>query len=73
MNKSNRFGMVYMGSKEQILHLISYIFEREYKKKNFIDMFSGGLSVSSFAIQKSSYFVYSNDYNIYVIALQKRL
>lgn len=73
MNKSNRFGMVYMGSKEQILHLISYIFEREYKKKNFIDMFSGGLSVSSFALQKSPYFVYSNDFNRYVIALQKAI
>jgi len=70
---SDRYGIVYLGSKEKILDLIKYIFEREYKQKNFIDLFCGGLSVSSFALQKTKFNVYANDLNHFVIALYKEL
>lgn len=69
----DRYGLVYMGSKEKILHLIRYIFEREYKKENFIDLFCGGFSVSNFALQKTNFNVYSNDLNKYVIALYEEV
>lgn len=64
-----RYGIVYMGSKEKILHLIDYIFYREHKKKNFIDLFCGGFSVSGFALQRTGFNVYANDLNHYVISL----
>jgi site-specific DNA-adenine methylase len=70
---SKRYGMVYMGSKEKILHLIHYIFEREYRKKYFIDLFCGGLSVSSYALNNSHFEVIANDINKYVIALFKAI
>lgn len=70
---AKRYGMTYLGSKEKILHLIRYIFEREYKKKFFIDLFSGGFSVSSFALQKSNFFVIANDLNTHVVELQNEL
>ena len=70
---SKRYGIVYMGSKEKILNLINYIFEREYKKKTFIDLFTGGFSVSSFALQRTNFNVISNDLNKYVIALYEEL
>lgn len=70
---NRRYGMVYMGSKEQILHLIRYIFEREYKKRYFIDLFCGGFSVSNFALVNSNYIVFANDINKYLIALIKAI
>lgn len=70
---TERFGIVYLGSKEKILHLINYIFEREYKKKYFIDLFCGGLSVTGYALQKSNFQVIANDLNKYVIALYQEI
>ena len=70
---SKRYGIVYMGSKEKILDLINYVFEREYKKKTFIDLFTGGFSVSSFALHRTNFNVISNDLNKYVIGLYKEL
>lgn len=66
---SDRYGIVYMGSKEKILDLIDYLFEREYKKKTFIDLFAGGFAVSGFALNKTKFNVISNDLNRYVIGL----
>ena len=68
-----RYGIVYMGSKEKILHLIEYVFNREYNKKNLIDLFCGGLSVSSFALQRTRFNVYANDLNHYIISLYRDL
>jgi len=68
-----RYGMVYLGSKEKILNLIGYMFAREYKKKFFIDLFAGGFSVSSFALQKTNFSVISNDLNHHVMALHEEL
>lgn len=70
---NTRYGIVYMGSKEKILDLINYMFEREYKKKTFVDLFTGGFSVSSFALHKTNFNVISNDLNKYVIGLYKEL
>lgn len=64
-----RYGIVYMGSKEKILFLIRYILEREYKQEYMIDLFCGGLSVSSFVLQNSQKKVIANDLNHYVISL----
>jgi len=66
---SKRYGIVYMGSKEKILSMIDYIFQREYKKKTFIDLFTGGFSVSSYALQRTKFNVVSNDLNHYVTGL----
>jgi len=49
------YGMPYMGSKEKILNLIQYIFDREHKKKYFIDLFCGGLCVSHYAVEKTKF------------------
>jgi site-specific DNA-adenine methylase len=68
-----RYGMIYMGSKDKILGLIRYIFEREFQKKFFIDLFSGGFAVSSFALQKTNLFVIANDLNEHVVDLQREL
>ncbi len=68
-----RYGIVYLGSKEKILHLIDYIFQREYKKKNFIDLFAGGLSVSGYALAKTKMDVFANDLNQYIIALYEEI
>lgn len=68
-----RYGIVYMGSKEKILNLIMYIFERQYKNKTFVDLFAGGLSVSSFALQRTKFDVVANDLNKYIIALYNEI
>ena len=70
---AERYGIVYMGSKEKILHLIRYIIEREYEKKYFIDLFCGGLSVTSYVLQHSQMNVIANDLNKYVIALYREI
>lgn len=71
--KESRYGIVYLGSKEKILHLIDYILHREHNKKYFIDLFAGGLSVSAFALKHSNMKVIANDLNPYVIAFYKEL
>ena len=63
------YGMPYMGSKEKILNLIQYIFDREHKKKYFIDLFCGGLCVSHYAVEKTKFNVIANDLNKYNIDL----
>jgi len=68
-----RYGIVYLGSKEKILHLIDYILHREHEKKYFVDLFAGGLSVSAFALKHSNMRVIANDLNPYVIAFYKEL
>lgn len=70
---AERFGIVYMGSKEKVLHLIRYIFEREYKKEYLIDLFCGGFSVSNYALLKTNFKVIANDANKYVISLYEEL
>lgn len=70
---SKRYGIVYMGSKEKILSLMDYVFQREYEKKYMIDLFCGGLSVSNYALYKTNFQVIANDLNKYVIALHKEL
>lgn len=68
---NERYGIVYLGSKEKILHLVKYIFEREYKKEYMIDLFCGGLSVSAYGVKRSKFNVLANDLNKYTIALYK--
>lgn len=70
---SDRYGIVYMGSKEKILDLIKYMFEREHKKEYFIDLFCGGLSVSNYALNTTRFTVVANDLNKYVTSLHKEL
>jgi site-specific DNA-adenine methylase len=70
---SKRYGIVYMGSKEKILHLIGYVLDRHFKAKYFIDLFAGGFSVSSYAIQKTKMNIIANDLNPYVIALYNEI
>lgn len=65
--------MVYMGSKEKILDLMKYMFEREYKKKYMIDLFCGGLSVSNFALETTHFQVIANDLNNYVVSLHREI
>src|SRR3990167_5368377 len=67
------YGIPYQGSKEKILHLIQYIFEREYKKKYLIDPFCGGFSVCAYALEHTKFKVLANDLNKYVIALYKEI
>ena len=67
------FGIPYMGSKEKILSLINYIFQREHKKKYFIDPFCGGFCVSAFALERTKFKVLANDLNEYVIDLYKEI
>ena len=62
-----------MGSKEKILHLIDYIFQREHKKKYFIDPFCGGVCVSAYVLENKKFKVLANDLNHYVIALYKEM
>ena len=69
----DRYGLVYLGSKEKILHLIDYILEREHKKKHFLDLFAGGLSVSAYVLKHSNMNVVVNDLNKYVIALYQEI
>jgi len=71
--KEQRYGIVYLGSKEKILHLIDYILHREHSKKYFIDLFAGGLSVSAYALKHSNMNVIANDLNPYVIEFYKEL
>ncbi len=66
---SERYGIVYLGSKEQILHLIEYVFQREYKKKYLIDLFVGGFAVSGYALRTTHFEVIANDLNKSLIAL----
>ena len=68
-----RYGLIYLGSKEKILHLIDYILQREHNKKIFIDLFTGGFSVSAFVLKNSSMRVVANDLNEYVMAFYKEL
>jgi len=70
---SKRYGIVYMGSKEKILSLIDYIFEREQNKKFFIDLFAGGFAVSGYAIATTKFEVIANDLNEYVIDLYREI
>jgi len=67
------YGIPYMGSKEKILGLIQYIFDRESNKKYFIDPFCGGFSVSAYALENTKFRVYANDLNEYVIDLYKEI
>ena len=68
-----RYGLVYMGSKEKILHLIEYILQREQDRETFVDLFCGGLSVSAFVLKHTEMNVVANDLNHYVIALYREL
>ena len=68
-----RYGIVHLGSKESILHIIRYIFEREYRKKNFIDLFCGGLSVTNYALLHTNFNVFANDLNIYLMSLYEAI
>lgn len=69
-----RYGIVHMGSKEDILGLMSYMFEREYNKKYFIDLFCGGLSVSGYCLKHyKNKKVIANDLNKYTIALYEHI
>ena len=43
------------------------------KKEYFIDMFCGGLSVSSYVLQRTNFNVIANDLNKYVIALYEEM
>lgn len=70
---SKRYGIVYMGSKEKILHLIKYVLERHYEDTYFIDLFAGGFSVSSYTLHKSKMKVIANDLNKYVIGLYNEI
>ena len=70
---SDRYGIVYMGSKEKMLNTINYIFQREYKKRIMIDLFAGGFSVSSYALQRTNFKVIANDLNRYVISLYREI
>src|SRR3990167_2068330 len=67
------YGIPHMGSKEKILHLIQYIFDRECEKKYLIDPFCGGFSVSAYALENTKFKVLANDLNKYVIALYKEM
>jgi site-specific DNA-adenine methylase len=69
----DRYGLVYLGSKEKILHLIDYILHREQDKDYFIDLFAGGLSVSAFVLKHSNMRVLSNDLNKYIIAFYEEI
>src|SRR3990167_9361593 len=71
MNK--HYGIPYMGSKEKILPLINYVFQRESGKKYFIDPFCGGFSVSAYALKNTRFKVFANDLNKYVIALYREV
>lgn len=68
-----RYGIPYMGSKEKILHLIRYIFQREHNKEYFIDPFCGGFAVGAYALHTTNFKVLANDLNKYVIALHKEI
>ena len=67
------YGIPYMGSKEKILDLLEYIFQRESNKKYFIDPFCGGFSVCAYVLENKSFKVLANDLNHYVIALYKEI
>lgn len=56
-----------------MLNTIDYIFQREHKKDYFVDLFTGGFSVASFALQRSGFKVIANDLNKYVIALYREI
>jgi site-specific DNA-adenine methylase len=68
-----RYGLVYMGSKEKILHLIEYILHREQDRETFVDLFCGGLSVSAFVLKNTEMKVIANDLNKYVIEFYREL
>ena len=70
---AKHYGIPYMGSKEKILDLIQYIFDRESNKKYLIDPFCGGFSVCAYALENTKFKVFANDLNKYVIALYKEM
>ena len=47
--------------------------EREYRKKNFIDLFCGGLSVTNYALLHTNFNVFANDLNIYLMSLYEAI
>ena len=61
------YGIPYQGSKEKILPLIQYIFDRECKKEYFIDPFCGGFCVSAYALEHTKYKDLAYDLNKNVI------
>lgn len=69
----SRFGLVYMGSKEEVLSLIHYIHTRHYKNKTFVDLFTGGFSVSGYILFSTNKNVISNDLNKYIIDLYNKV
>jgi len=69
----DRYGIVYMGSKEKILNLIDYIFEREQEKEYIIDLFTGGFAVSGYALMTTKYKVIANDLNPDMINLYREI
>lgn len=69
----DRYGIVYMGSKEKILNLIDYIFEREQGKEYLVDLFTGGFAVSGYALKTTKYKVVANDLNKDVINLYREI
>lgn len=71
--QNKHYGIPYMGSKEKILHILEYVFQREHKKKYFIDPFCGGFSVSAYVLEHKQFKVLANDLNHYVIALYKEM
>src|SRR3990167_6526270 len=70
---AKHYGIPYMGSKEKILDLIQYIFDRESNKKYLIDPFCGGFSVCAYVLENTKFKVLANDLNKYVIALYKEI
>lgn len=70
---AKKYGIPYMGSKEKILNIIDDVFQREYNKEYFIDMFCGGFAVSSYALQNYKFKVLANDLNKYVIDLYREI
>ena len=67
------YGIPYQGSKEKILPLIQYIFDRESNKKYLIDPFCGGFSVCAYALERTRFKVWANDFNKYEVALYKEM
>ena len=68
-----KYGLPYMGSKSKIVDLIEYILYRHSDKKYFIDLFTGGFSVSHYVLKNSNLKVIANDYDEYVIALLQEI
>lgn len=62
-----------MGSKDKMLSVIRYMFDREHDKEYLIDAFCGGLCVSAYAAEMTKFKVLANDLNKYVIALYREM